>query len=122
MQFISTAIIPDEQMLFQANDRSSLGTFTPFSLYAPSYTHDISFWLTKVATEKDFFEAIFKTTQDCVVNVIFRERYHDKEQDLVSYNYRMVYSRCDGPLTHLQAVEMQNLLRRYLISRGFGLK
>ena len=55
-------------------------------------------------------------------DVFFWERYHDKEQDLVSYNYRMSYSRCDGPLTHMQAVEMQNLLRRYLMTLGFGLK
>jgi hypothetical protein len=34
----------------------------------------------------------------------------------------MVYSRVDGPLSHLEAVELQNKLRRALIVLGFGLK
>ena len=73
-------------------------------------------------TEQQFFQDIYETTQGCVCDVQFIERYYDTKQDKVSYNYRMVYSSCDRPLTHLQTVEMQNLLRRKLLNCEFHLK
>lgn len=94
----------------------------PFSFFPPTYIHDISFWITEHMTEQQFFQDIYETTQGCVCDVQFIERYYDTKQDKVSYNYRMVYSSSDRPLTHLQTVEMQNLLRRKLLNREFHLK
>lgn len=73
-------------------------------------------------TEQQFFQDIYETTQGCVRDVWFLERYHDTEQDKVSYNYRMAYSSCDRPLSHIQTVKMQNLLRRKLLNCDFPLK
>lgn len=94
----------------------------PLCLFPPTYTHDISFWITEHMTEQQFFQDMYETTQGCVHDVQFIERYHDAEQDKVSYNYRMVYSSCDRPLTHIQTVKMQNLLRRKLLNCNFQLK
>ncbi|XP_078370079.1 ferredoxin-fold anticodon-binding domain-containing protein 1-like [Oculina patagonica] len=96
--------------------------FVPFSLFPPMYIHDISFWITEHMTEQQFFQDIYETTQGCVCEVWFIERYHDTEQDKVSYNYRMAYSSCDRPLSHIQTVQMQNLLRRKLLNCDFPLK
>ncbi|XP_022798276.1 ferredoxin-fold anticodon-binding domain-containing protein 1-like [Stylophora pistillata] len=96
--------------------------FVPFSLLPPSYIHDISFWITEQMTEQQFFQDIYETTQGSVCDVWFVERYHDAEQDKVSYNYRMVYSSCDRPLSHIETVKMQNLLRRKLLDCDFPLK
>ena len=52
---------------------------------------------------------------------LFIERYYDTKRDKVSYNYRIVYSSCDRPLTHLQSAEMQNLLRKKLLNCEFQL-
>ena len=52
---------------------------------------------------------------------LFIERYYDTKRDKVSYNYRIVNSSCDRPLTHLQSAEMQNLLRKKLLNCEFQL-
>ncbi|XP_068702732.1 ferredoxin-fold anticodon-binding domain-containing protein 1-like [Montipora foliosa] len=96
--------------------------FEAFSIFPPSYVHDISFWITEHMTEQQFFHDICETTQGCVCDVQFIERYHNTDQDKVSYNYRMVYSSSDKPLSHYQTVKMQNLLRRKLLSCDFHLK
>lgn len=106
----------------QVNGLQDLKQFVPFSLFPPTYIHDISFWVTEQMMEQQFFQDIYETTQGCVCDVQFIERYHDTKQDRVSYNYRMVYSSCDRPLTHLQTVKMQNLLRRKLLNCDFQLK
>jgi phenylalanyl-tRNA synthetase beta subunit len=95
--------------------------FIPFSLFPPIYVHDISFSLTTDTTERRFFQAIHDITGNMVSDVFFRERYIDEVKDQVSYNYRMIYCRCDGPLSHVQTVEMQNKLRLLLLDLNFQL-
>lgn len=73
-------------------------------------------------TEQQFFQDIYEVTQGSVCDVWFVERYHDTEQDKVSYNYRMMYSSCDRSLSHIETVKMQNLLRRKLLNCDFPLK
>lgn len=73
-------------------------------------------------TEQQFFQDIYEVTLGSVCDVWFVERYHDTEQDKVSYNYRMMYSSCDRPLSHIETVKMQNLLRRKLLNCDFPLK
>ena len=61
-------------------------------------------------------------TKNCVKEIKLTEIYHDENKHWLSFNYRMIYSRTDGPLSHLEAVELQNNLRRALIVLNFGLK
>lgn len=106
----------------QENDFQVYKKFEAFSIFPPCYIHDISFWITEHMTEQNFFKEIFETTQGCIQDVQFIERYHDTVRDKVSYNYRMIYSSSDKPLTHIQTVRMQNLLRRRLLSCHYHLK
>ena len=45
-----------------------------------------------------------------------------EESDLLSFCYRIIYSRCDGPLSHRETVELQNKLRLLLIDLNFDLR
>ncbi|EDO45714.1 predicted protein [Nematostella vectensis] len=117
--------IPDIRLLWSKEEKflgqpfGQEDQYTPFNLYPPVFLHDISFWLSNDSTEKAFLETIFHTTQNCVCDVWFRERYRDPVSGAISYNYRMMYSRCDGALSHMQTVEIQNLLRRVLMKKKF---
>ena len=84
--------------------------------------HDISFWVSHEVSQELFFFIIIALTKNCVKEVKLTEIYHDEDKHCLSFNYRMIYSRIDGPLSHLEAVELQNRLRRALIALGFGLK
>ena len=94
----------------------------PKSLFPPEYVHDISFWIPDDVSQELFFLTTIAFTMNCVKEIKLTEIYHDEDKHCVSFNYHMVYSRVDGPLSHLEAVELQNRLRRLLILLGFGLK
>lgn len=95
--------------------------FIPFSLYPPVYIHDITFRLTTDATESKFFQAVHDVAGNMVSDVYCRDRYIDERKHQVSYNYRLIYCRCDGPLAHIQTVEIQNKLRLLLLDLKFHL-
>lgn len=97
-------------------------TVRPLSLFPPSYVHDISFWVSDEISQELFITAAIGLTENCVKEIKLTEVYHDEEKHWLSFNYRMIYSRPDGPLSHLEAVEFQNRLRRALIVLKFGLK
>lgn len=46
---------------------SLMKEFVPFSLFPPTYVHDISFWTTEQMTEQQFFQDIYETTQRFVI-------------------------------------------------------
>ena len=94
----------------------------PTNLFPPEHVHDISFWISDDVSQDLFFLTTAALAKKCVKEIKLTEIYHDEDKHCLSFNYRMVYSRVDGPLSHLEAVELQNRLRRALIVLGFGLK
>lgn len=94
----------------------------PINLFPPEHVHDISFWISDDVSQELFFLTTIALTKNCVKEIKLTEIYHDEDKHCLSFNYRMIYSRVDGPLSHLEAVELQNRLRRALIVLGFGLK
>lgn len=94
----------------------------PINLFPPEHVHDISFWISDDVSQELFFLTTITLTKNCVKEIKLTEIYHDEDKHCLSFNYRMIYSRVDGPLSHLEAVELQNRLRRALIVLGFGLK
>ena len=110
--------------LLQEDRLDQRATFIPGSknLFPPEHVHDISFWISDDVSQELFFLTTMAFTNNCVKEIKLTEIYHDEDKHYVSFNYRMVYSRVDGPLSHLEAVELQNRLRRVLLVLGFGLK
>ena len=94
----------------------------PISLFPSTHVHDISFWISDNVSQELFFLTTMALTKNCVKEIKLTEIYHDEDKHMLSFNYRIIYSRVDGPLSHLEAVELQNRLRRALIVLGFGLK
>ena len=95
---------------------------TPINLFPPEHVHDISFWITDNVSQELFFFTAIALTKNCLKEIKLTEVYHEEEKHCLSFNYRMIYSRVDGPLSHFEAVDLQNRLRRALIVLGFGLK
>lgn len=94
----------------------------PINLFPCEHVHDISFWISDAVSQKLFLLTTIALTKNCVKEIKLTEIYHDEDKHCTSFNYRMMYSRVDGPLSHYEAVELQNRLRRALIVLGFGLK
>ncbi|XP_054989292.1 ferredoxin-fold anticodon-binding domain-containing protein 1 isoform X1 [Sorex araneus] len=88
--------------------------FQTYSLYPPTYVHDISFWLDE---KKEFDELEFHTlaravSQDTVISIQFLSRFQHPETDRVSLCYRMTYQTCDKALTKQQVISMQSQFRK----------
>ncbi|XP_036921461.1 ferredoxin-fold anticodon-binding domain-containing protein 1 isoform X2 [Sturnira hondurensis] len=88
--------------------------FKSYSLYPPSYVHDISFWLDE---KKGFDELEFHTiaravSQDTVISIQFLSRFQHPETEQVSLCYRLTYKTCDKALTRQQVASMQSQFRK----------
>ncbi|XP_036114868.1 ferredoxin-fold anticodon-binding domain-containing protein 1 [Molossus molossus] len=93
--------------------------FKSYSLYPPSYVHDISFWLDE---KKGFDELEFHTvaravSQDTVISIQFLSRFQHPETDQVSLCYRLTYQTCDKALTQQQVASMQSKFRKEIEQR-----
>ncbi|XP_051842925.1 ferredoxin-fold anticodon-binding domain-containing protein 1 [Antechinus flavipes] len=87
--------------------------FKIFSLYPPSYVHDISFWLDE---ERGFDEVEFHTvaravSQDMITSIQLLNHFQHPQTGRVSLCYRLTYQTCDRALSHQQATVIQNRFR-----------
>ncbi|XP_074072757.1 ferredoxin-fold anticodon-binding domain-containing protein 1 [Macrotis lagotis] len=87
--------------------------FKTFSLYPPSYVHDVSFWIDE---ERGFDEVEFHTvaravSQEMITSIQLRNRFQHPQTGRVSLCYRLTYQTCDRALSHQQAIMIQNRFR-----------
>ncbi|XP_042329993.1 ferredoxin-fold anticodon-binding domain-containing protein 1 [Sceloporus undulatus] len=113
--------IADWRMLWTSDKRflpqfagGRLGPFKSFSLYPPSYLHDVSFWVPK---SREFNEIQLHTiarhvSGETVVSVHLLDSFLNLDTGQTSRCYRVIYQSCDKALTGKQAAAMQMKLRR----------
>uniref|UniRef100_A0A7M4FTC0 phenylalanine--tRNA ligase n=1 Tax=Crocodylus porosus TaxID=8502 RepID=A0A7M4FTC0_CROPO len=113
--------IPDWRMLWTFDERflnqfgkGELRPFRSFSLYPPSYVHDISFW---VPERGQFDETAFHTvarrvSQETVVSIQLLDTFRHPQTGQTSLCYRLTFQSCDKALTHQQVAEMQMRFRK----------
>ncbi|NXM31853.1 FDXA1 protein, partial [Oxyruncus cristatus] len=111
---------PDTRFLRQF-PRGELKLFKSFSLYPPSYVHDVSFWLPE---GEQFDEVAFHTlargvSGDMVVSIQLRDSFQQAGTGRRSLCYRLTFQSCDRALSCRGAAEMQLRLREE-IQRQLG--
>jgi len=90
--------------------------------YPLCFRHDICFWLKDGNTEDQFIQSIHSITKNLVHSVRLIKVLRYDSNEVVSYCYRVLYNRLDGPLNHLHTVHLQNIIRKHLLSIGFDLR
>ncbi|XP_027759312.1 ferredoxin-fold anticodon-binding domain-containing protein 1 [Empidonax traillii] len=111
---------PDTRFLRQF-PRGQLRLFKSFSLYPPSYMHDVSFW---VPEGEQFDEVAFHTlargvSGETVVSIQLRDSFQQAGTGRRSLCYRLTFQSCDRALSCQGAAEMQLCLREE-IQRQLG--
>ncbi|XP_076214619.1 ferredoxin-fold anticodon-binding domain-containing protein 1 isoform X2 [Aptenodytes patagonicus] len=113
--------IPDWRMLWTSDTRflrqfprGKLRLFKSFSLYPPSYVHDISFW---VPDGEQFDEVAFHTiarrvSGEMVVSIQLIDCFQQSETGRKSLCYRLTFQSCDKALSCREVAEMQLLFRK----------
>lgn len=113
--------IPDWRMLWTFDERflnqfgkGELRPFKSFSLYPPSYVHDVSFW---VPEREQFDETAFHTvarrvSQETVVSIKLLDTFRHPQTGQTSLCYRLTFQSCDKALAHQQVAEMQLQFRK----------
>ncbi|NWV33631.1 FDXA1 protein, partial [Grantiella picta] len=108
--------ISDWRMLWTADRRflwqfpeGELRLFQSFSLYPPSYVHDVSFW---VPDGEQFDEVVFHTlarrvSGEMVVSIQLRDSFQQPGTGRRSLCYRVTFQSCDRALSCREAAEMQ---------------
>ncbi|KAM4757414.1 ferredoxin-fold anticodon-binding domain-containing protein 1 [Cyanocitta cristata] len=108
--------ISDWRMLWTADRRflqqfpeGELRLFKSFSLYPPSYMHDVSFW---VPDGEEFDEVAFHTlarrvSGEMVVSIQLRDSFQQPGTGRRSLCYRVTFQSCDRALGCREAAEMQ---------------
>ncbi|NWV05714.1 FDXA1 protein, partial [Ptilonorhynchus violaceus] len=112
--------ISDWRMLWTSDRRflrqfpeGELRLFESFSLYPPSYVHDVSFW---VPDGEEFDEVAFHTlarevSGEMVVSIQLRDSFQQPGTGRRSLCYRVTFQSCDRALGCGEAAEMQLRLR-----------
>ena len=90
--------------------------------YQLCYRHDLCFWLDGKHSENDLLTAVRYLCSDLMYAVRLLKVLRHEESDCISYCYRMLYSRVEGPLSHADTVAKQNELRWNLLDKGFQLR
>lgn len=120
-----TYSIPDWRLLWTSDPRFLARfepgipvPFQPFSLYPPSYTHDVSFW-TEPDTfdEVDFHEVVRVATCGAVKDVQLVDRFRHPHMGHASLCYRLSYQSPDRALSRTRVLDLQNRLRSLLPQR-----
>ncbi|XDV19933.1 hypothetical protein PO909_025328 [Leuciscus waleckii] len=114
--------ISDWRLLWSADPRflkhfeaNPLGPFSHFSLYPPSYSHDVSFWMDpEIYEELDFHAVVREASCGSVKNVALVDRFRHPHMGHASLCYRLTYQSSDRALSHSQVLGLQNQLRRLL--------
>ncbi|XP_054147472.1 ferredoxin-fold anticodon-binding domain-containing protein 1 [Melozone crissalis] len=93
-----------------------LRLFRSFSLYPPSYVHDVSFWL---PDGQDFDEVAFhslarRVSGETAVSIQLRDSFQQPGTGRRSLCYRVTFQSCDRALGSREAAEMQLHLREGL--------
>ncbi|XP_030393935.1 ferredoxin-fold anticodon-binding domain-containing protein 1 isoform X4 [Gopherus evgoodei] len=113
--------ISDWRMLWTVDERflnqfigGELGPFKSFSLYPPSYVHDVSFWVPEC---EQFDEVAFHTiarcvSQETVVSIQLLDSFQHPQTGQISLCYRLTFQSCDKALTRQQVAEMQLQFRK----------
>ena len=112
--------------------------FKPFSLFAPCYTHDISFWVPPDAgrggrekMEREVWRAVRTVAGRKAVRVTYLETYREERregrgeeggEERVSLCYRVEYSSPGEALSWTQTRELQLRVRERLVSQVPGLE
>ncbi|KAJ6653943.1 hypothetical protein lerEdw1_007575 [Lerista edwardsae] len=113
--------IPDWRLLWTSDERflnqflgEALGPFTNFSLYPPSYVHDVSFWVPEGGefNEIDFHAIARRVSGEAVVSVQLLDSFQDPGAARTSLCYRLTYQSCDRALSRQQVAAMQVELRQ----------
>ncbi|XP_074417417.1 ferredoxin-fold anticodon-binding domain-containing protein 1 isoform X2 [Larus michahellis] len=94
--------------------RGRLRLFKSFSLYPPSYVHDVSFW---VPDGEQFDEVAFHTiarqvSGEMVVSIQLIDSFQQSETGRKSLCYRLTFQSCDKALSRQEVAEMQLLFRK----------
>ncbi|NWX18260.1 FDXA1 protein, partial [Aegotheles bennettii] len=112
--------IADWRMLWTSDTRflcqfsRELRLFKIFSLYPPSYEHDVSFWL---PDGEQFNEVTFHTiarqvSGETVVSIQLIDSFQQPETGRKSLCYRLTFQSCDRALSRQEVAEMQLLFRK----------
>ena len=109
-------------IIFQVNLDSKCSLPSPEVLYPLCYRHDLCFWIKEFESEDALFAAIRHCCHDVVHSVKLLRVLRHEESDSLSFCYRIIYSRFDGPLSKRESVELQNRLRLVLIDLKFELR
>ncbi|KAM6115622.1 ferredoxin-fold anticodon-binding domain-containing protein 1 [Phoenicopterus ruber ruber] len=99
--------------------RGELRLFKSFSLYPPSYEHDVSFW---VPDGEQFDEVAFHTiarqvSGEMVVSIQLIDSFQQSEKGRRSLCYRLTFQSCDKALSRREVAEMQLLFRKEINQR-----
>ncbi|KAM9370006.1 ferredoxin-fold anticodon-binding domain-containing protein 1 [Phaethornis superciliosus] len=99
--------------------RGELRLFKNFSLYPPSYVHDVSFW---IPDGEQFDEVAFHTiarqvSGEMVVAIQLIDSFQKSETGQKSLCYRLTFRSCDRALSRQEAAEMQLLFRKEINHR-----
>ncbi|XP_030361222.1 ferredoxin-fold anticodon-binding domain-containing protein 1 [Strigops habroptila] len=94
--------------------RGELRLFKSFSLYPPSYVHDVSFW---VPDGEQFDEVAFHTiarqvSGETVISIQLIDSFQQSETGRKSFCYRLTFQSCDKALSRQVVAEMQLLFRK----------
>ncbi|NXR11336.1 FDXA1 protein, partial [Semnornis frantzii] len=118
--------IADWRMLWTSDSRflcqfprGELRPFKTFSLYPPSYVHDVSFW---VPDGGQFDEVAFHTiarqvSGEMVTSIQLLDSFQQPETGRKSLCYRLTFQSCDKALSCQEVAEMQLLLREEIKQR-----
>ncbi|NXN95523.1 FDXA1 protein, partial [Rhinopomastus cyanomelas] len=109
---------PDTRFLHQF-PQGQLRLFKSFSLYPPSYMHDVSFWLPDGG---QFDEAAFHTiarqvSGEAVTSIQLLDRFQQSETGRQSLCYRLTFQSWDRALSCQEVAEMQLLFRKQIEQR-----
>ena len=108
--------------ILQVNLDRSCELSAPRVVYPLCYRHDLCFWVNEIESEDVILAAIRHCCNDVVHSVRLLRILRHEESKLLSFCYRIIYSRCDGPLSHNETVELQNRLRLLLLDLKFELR
>ncbi|XP_067910083.1 ferredoxin-fold anticodon-binding domain-containing protein 1 isoform X2 [Heterodontus francisci] len=102
----------DERFLNQISG-SELKPFCGFSLYPPSYPHDVSFWVgvNGKLDELELHAVVRRVSRESVREMKLIDSFWHAQTKRMSYCYRLTYQSCDRALSYQQALEMQLHLR-----------
>ncbi|NXQ45390.1 FDXA1 protein, partial [Catharus fuscescens] len=113
--------ISDWRMLWTSDRRflrqfpeGELRLFKSFSLYPPSYVHDVSFWLPggEQFDEVAFHSLARRVSAETIVSIQLRDDFQQPGTGRRSLCYRVTFQSCDRALGCREAAEMQLRLRQ----------